>query len=136
MIIKKYQARNEADAIILAKEELGNDAIIMNVKKITPKGLGKLFKKSKVEVTAAVDDGKSYANAEKKADEMAKKKIQKELEKAKKAKEEEKNEKIELKLDNIQNLIESNIEKFEKEEKKNTIKGPFTCFMPRIRTKV
>ena len=52
MIIKKYQARNEADAIILAKEELGNDAIIMNVKKITPKGLGKLFKKSKVEVTA------------------------------------------------------------------------------------
>lgn len=118
MIIKKYQARNEADAIILAKEELGNDAIIMNVKKITPKGLGKLFKKSKVEVTAAVDDGKSYANAEKKAEEMAKEKIQKELEKAKKAKEEEKNEKIELKLDNIQNLIESNIEKFEKEEKK------------------
>ena len=38
MIIKKYQARNEADAIILAKEDLGKDTIIMNVTKITPKG--------------------------------------------------------------------------------------------------
>ena len=79
MIIKKYQARNEADAIILAKEYLGKDTIIMNVTKITPKGLGKLFKKSKVEVTAAVDDGKSYANAEKKANNVAKNKSNKKL---------------------------------------------------------
>ena len=117
MIIKKYQARNEADAIILAKEDLGKDTIIMNVTKITPKGLGKIFKKSKVEVTAAVDDGKSYANAEKKAHDVAKEKIQQELEKAKKIKQEEKNDNIENKLDNIQNLIERKLEKYEQEEK-------------------
>ena len=34
MIIKKYQANTETDAIILAKEELGKDAIVMNIKKI------------------------------------------------------------------------------------------------------
>ena len=66
MIIKKYQANNEADAIILAKEELGSNVIIMNVRKITPKGLARIFKKSKVEITAAVDDEKSYEKAEEK----------------------------------------------------------------------
>lgn len=117
MIIKKYQARNEADAIILAKEDLGKDTIIMNVTKITPKGLGKLFKKSKVEVTAAVDDGKSYANAEKKANNVAKNKSNKKLDNSKKVSQEENNEDFEHKLENIQNLIEKNLEKYEQEEK-------------------
>lgn len=116
MIIKKYQALNETDAIILAKEDLGKDIIIMNVKKITPKGLGKLFKKSKVEVTAALDDKKSYAQASEEAE--RKEKLQLELMKAKKQKEEAKNDKIEVKLDNIQSLIENKIEKFQREEAK------------------
>ena len=68
MIIKKYQAANEADAIILAKEELGKNVIIMNVKKVNPKGIARIFKKSRVEVTAAIDDGKSYKAAVEKAD--------------------------------------------------------------------
>lgn len=44
------------EAIMKAKEELGKDAVIMNVKTVKHKGLRKLFKKSYVEVTAAVDD--------------------------------------------------------------------------------
>ena len=56
MIIKKFQANTETEAIMLAKEELGKDAIVMNIKTISPKGIYKLFRKSTVEITAAVDD--------------------------------------------------------------------------------
>ena len=45
---------------MLAKEELGKDAIVMNIKTIAPKGLYKLFRKPLVEITAAVDENISY----------------------------------------------------------------------------
>lgn len=56
MIIKKYKAETQNEAILMAKEELGNDAIVMNVKTIKPKGIMRLFKKTRVELTAAIDD--------------------------------------------------------------------------------
>lgn len=56
MIIKKYKALTEKEAILLAKEDLGPNAIVMNVKKIKPGGIMRLFKKPKVELTAAIDD--------------------------------------------------------------------------------
>ena len=62
MIIKKYQANTETEAIMLAKEELGKDAIVMNIKTISPKGIYKLFRKSVVEITAAVDENVIYKN--------------------------------------------------------------------------
>ena len=62
MIIKKFQANNETDAILLAKEELGKDAIVMNIKTISPKGIYKLFRKPIVEITAAVDENINYKN--------------------------------------------------------------------------
>lgn len=63
MIIKKFQGSTETEAIMLAKENLGKDAIVMNIKTIKPKGLFKMFRKTLVEVTAAVDEvsGKSEA---------------------------------------------------------------------------
>lgn len=66
MIIKKFQAETETDAITLAKNELGKDAIVMNIKSVKPKGIYKLFKKAMVEVTAAVDEEeKKYTDGEK-----------------------------------------------------------------------
>ncbi len=62
MIIKKFQANTETEAIMLAKEELGKDAIVMNIKTISPKGIYKLFRKSVVEITAAVDENITYRN--------------------------------------------------------------------------
>ncbi len=56
MIIKKYQGPTEQDAVAKAKEDLGADAVIMNVKTVKQKGLRRLFKKDYVEVTAAVDE--------------------------------------------------------------------------------
>ncbi|MDF2906571.1 MAG: hypothetical protein K0R34_1892 [Herbinix sp.] len=62
MIIKKFQANTETEAIMLAKEELGKDAIVMNIKTISPKGIYKLFRKSVVEITAALDENITYKN--------------------------------------------------------------------------
>lgn len=44
----------------MAKEELGKDAIVTNIKTIKPKGIYKFFRPSKVEITAAVDDTVNY----------------------------------------------------------------------------
>ena len=67
MIIKKYKAPTEKEAMILAKDDLGPEAIVMNVKTIKPNGILKLVKKPRVELTAAIDDNiyekSSSANA-------------------------------------------------------------------------
>ncbi|MCM1172671.1 MAG: flagellar biosynthesis protein FlhF [Clostridium sp.] len=59
MIIKKFQAQTEKEATLMAKEELGPDAIVMNIKTIKPKGIFSLFKKPRVELTAAIDENAS-----------------------------------------------------------------------------
>lgn len=56
MIIKKYKAKSEQEAILMARDELGPEAIVMNVKTIKPGGFMRLFRKTKVELTAAIDD--------------------------------------------------------------------------------
>ena len=60
MIIKKYLAKTEKDAIEKAKEELGSNAIVMNVKKVHPRGIMRIFLRAKVEVTAALDENQNY----------------------------------------------------------------------------
>ena len=64
MIIKKFLAKSEKAAIEMAKNELGNNAIVMNIKKVKPKGLAKLFVRGKVEVTAALDETPLYSQEE------------------------------------------------------------------------
>lgn len=59
MIIKKFQGPSEEEAVKKAKDELGKDAVIMNVKAVKQKGFKRLFQKDYVEVTAAVDEGSS-----------------------------------------------------------------------------
>lgn len=66
MIIKKYLAKSEKDAIELARNDLGNNAVVMNIKKVHPRGLAKIFVRSKVEVTAALDENISYSETPKK----------------------------------------------------------------------
>ena len=56
MTINKYTGKTEEEAMDKVRKELGNAAIIMNVKVIKPKGLSGMFKKSTYEVTAAVED--------------------------------------------------------------------------------
>jgi hypothetical protein len=48
MLIKKFQAASEQEALTLAKQELGKDVIITHIKSIKPKGIYRLFKKPMV----------------------------------------------------------------------------------------
>lgn len=57
MIIKKFQAATETEGILMAKEEMGSAAVIMNIKTIKHRGLARLWKKDFVEVTAALEEG-------------------------------------------------------------------------------
>ncbi|MBO5551310.1 MAG: hypothetical protein J5966_05065, partial [Lachnospiraceae bacterium] len=59
MIIKKFTAKTEDDALKAARAELGAQAVIMNVKKVKKKGLAGLFSKPSVEVTAAIEEEKT-----------------------------------------------------------------------------
>lgn len=63
MTIKKFQGATEEEAIEQAKQEFGEDAVVMNVKEIRPKGILRTFKKSLYEVTAAVEEKDNRADA-------------------------------------------------------------------------
>lgn len=58
MIIKKFQGATEMEAVLQAKEELGKDAVVLNVKTIKQRGLFKFFKPTSVEVTVALEEAK------------------------------------------------------------------------------
>ena len=56
MIIKRFQAKTEQEAVENAKKELGPGVVIMNVKNVKKKGLFAMFKKNMVEVTVALEE--------------------------------------------------------------------------------
>lgn len=56
MIIKKFQAKTENDAVEAAKNELGNAVVIMNVRKVKRKGLFGFLLPQLTEVTVALEE--------------------------------------------------------------------------------
>ncbi len=56
MIIKKFQGKTEDEAVSLAKKELGNGVVIMNVRNARKKGFLSIFRRSMVEVTVALEE--------------------------------------------------------------------------------
>ncbi|MBQ2276284.1 MAG: flagellar biosynthesis protein FlhF [Lachnospiraceae bacterium] len=114
MIIKKFQAETEKEAILLAQNELGKDAIVMNIKTMNPKGIFKMFRKSKVEVTAAIDEKEegTFKVQMKQAEEASKQEEKKKEEKevTLERKKEEKESAIEEKLNNLAKMIEKEME--------------------------
>lgn len=125
-MIKKFQGASEEEAIRKAKEELGNDAIVLNMKTIKYKGLLKFFKTDIVEITASLDEPQSSEHSNLlqtvgKKDASTKEDVTKSFfqavadEKIQFKKElddrpmEEQNE-IEKKLNSIQNLLEKQMQ--------------------------
>lgn len=110
MIIKKFQAPTETEAMMMAKEEMGSAAVIMNIKTIKQRGLARLFKKDIVEVTAVLEERIPTDKLPTKTiDLIAKEQILPELEVPK-------TNAIEEKLDNLQNILESKINNSEKDK--------------------
>lgn len=104
MIIKKFQAQTEAQGMELVKNDLGKDAIIMNIKTISPRGIYKLFRKPIVEITAAIDDNQTYkAKSNYISDIYSKDKI---IDKN------DEIEEIEEKLNNLQSLFENQLNNY------------------------
>ena len=60
MTINKFQGKTKEEAIEKAKKELGDNAVIMNVKEMKPKGLFRAFSSSTYEVTAAMEEKEPY----------------------------------------------------------------------------
>ncbi len=56
MIIKKFQGKTEEEAIETAKKELGQNVVVMNVKKLKKKGIFRFLKPQLVEVTVALEE--------------------------------------------------------------------------------
>ncbi len=65
MIIKKFQAKTESEAIDAARKELGANVVVMNVRNIKRKGIFAFFKPQLVEVTVALEDDTDRAIQEK-----------------------------------------------------------------------
>jgi len=111
MKIRRYLAKNTQEAILKVKMDLGNEALILNTRKVKKKGLFGLFAKPMVEVLAAIDEYnvmKTEGEAVKAPDRPAEKAAQT-SDKADKINFDEKEEKIanlENKLTNMEDLLQ------------------------------
>lgn len=120
MIIKKYEAETEKEAILLARNELGKDAIVMNIKTVKPRGIYRFFRKPAVEVTAAVDDTPKKEVSKKEETPLTRGFTQVFVEQEEALREETtlKENAIEKKLNNLQDLLEKQLSTVNSEEEK------------------
>lgn len=127
MIIKKFQAKTEDEAVTQAKKELGENVVVMNVRMVKPKGLFKWFKSPIVEVMVAKEEETEAAHAKEQTEKMQTENLKdviasidklrqlgegsKELSEKKTLPAEE--AVLEERLENIQNLLEEKLKKQE-----------------------
>lgn len=71
MIIKKYQGKTEEEAVAQAKKELGNGVVIMNVRSVKKKGLLGLLGGKCIEVTVALEEEKELLRQKKEVEKEA-----------------------------------------------------------------
>ena len=135
MVIKKFQAKTEAEAIVLAKKELGDDITVIHSRNVKPKGFFSFFKKMLVEITvakdeenvksekenikegvAAIDAARAAAEEKAAAAKPAAPKQDKIKNEVNASAEAEKRA-VEARLDNIQSLLEQKLSVQEKEKK-------------------
>lgn len=62
MTINKFQGKTKEEAIEKAKAEFGENAVIMNIKEVKPKGLFGIFASSTYEVTAAIEEKETFSS--------------------------------------------------------------------------
>lgn len=117
MIIKKFTANTETEAILLAKEEMGSNAVVLSIKTIKQRGFKRLFKKDTVEVTAALEEKTTASIPVNKiniavSEDDVKRSVNKDI-----IEEDKKPTAIEEKLDNLQSILEARMsEAVEKEQ--------------------
>ena len=133
MIIKKFIAKTEQEAIENARKELGEGVVVMNVKPVKNKGLFAFLKSPSVEVTVALEEESErytaavsainsvIASSQNKEEEPTKntpvieKQEKRDSDSAIREKREN-NSAIEEKLDSLQSLLEQQLQKPEEEK--------------------
>lgn len=130
MIIKKFIAKTEKEAVENARKELGEGVVVMNVKPVKNKGLFAFLKAPMVEVTVALEEeSEKYTAAvsainnviaSSKSTPVTETPVMETPEKR------DTNSAIEEKLDSLQSLLEQQLQKpgEEKEEKKEEAPAP------------
>lgn len=131
MIIKKFIAKTEKEAIDNARKELGEGVVVMNVKPVKNKGLFAFLKSPMVEVTVALEEeSEKYTaavsainNVIASSQNIAKEEIQEKktpvIETV-----EKRDSAIEEKLDSLQFLLEQQLQKPEEEKEEKEAEQP------------
>lgn len=118
MIIKKFTAKTEKDATQAARKEMGEEAVIMNVRKVKAKGAFAFLKSQLTEVTAALEEeSEKYTAALSSINNVlnASQNRERQNNAAAPAPEKRENSAIEEKLDSLQSLLEQQLQKPEEE---------------------
>lgn len=105
MKIKRYMGKNTQEALLKVKMDLGNNAIILNTKKVRQKGIKKYFASPLIEIMAAIDDD----NAKSREHELTKIEAAPVISPANKnilSQKEEKISELENKVSNIEHLLD------------------------------
>lgn len=124
MIIKKFTAKTENEAIEAAKKELGDGVVVMNVKNVKRKGFLAFLKQPLVEVTVALEEeSEKYTAAVSAINSVIASSQNREAEQAKSAPAvaaepavKKESSAIEEKLDSLQLLLEQQLQKPEEDK--------------------
>lgn len=128
MIIKKFIAKTEKEAIENARKELGEGVVVMNVKPVKNKGLFAFLKSPMMEVTVALEEESEkltaavsainsvIASSQNKEEEPAKSAPVKSTPVIEHQEKRDSSSAIEEKLDSLQSLLEQQLQKPEEEK--------------------
>ena len=141
MIIKKFQAKTEREAVELAKKELGEGVVVMNAKEVKQKGLFSFLKAPLMEVTVALEEENerppaAFAPEKETSAPIVPDSIwEKEEALREVSHKEDSGRAIEQKLENLQSLLEQRI-KMEEEKPREAVKEETreSKFSPEIMT--
>ena len=122
MIVKKFEAQTETEAVMKAKEELGPQAVVLNVKTVKQRGLMRLFKKDRVEITAALEEREFIQEINEKKPVVDSAKTHIDLAANEKIDIKPSSDDLERKLDNLSEMLMSQMKEQKKDEKNSSSK--------------
>lgn len=134
MIVKKYTGKDETEAVMKAKDDLGSNAVVLNVRTMKQRGLARVFKKDFVEITAALEE-KDFAqnvnNNKPTFSKVSSEAIKKQQSQINLLADDRVNvtapkqsEIIEKKLDSLHDMLRNQMVKEDEPEKKEAVKPP------------
>ena len=144
MIIKKFQAKTEAEAVSQAKKEMGENVVIMSVRNVKKKGLFSFLSRPVVEITVGMEEenekpeysplSPGYPQINKKSINWAIERGDVIAEEPAKSEDIKPDKEIEQRLDSLQSLLEKQFTKEEpkQEEFKEVPEEPSVAFLKLI----